>query len=45
LHGDKMLVFESPQCTEIDSIEDFEYLDYQIQKHDSPLLNYLKQFN
>ena len=45
LHGDKMLVFESPQCTEIDSMEDFEYLDYQIQKYDSHLLNYLKQFN
>jgi CMP-N,N'-diacetyllegionaminic acid synthase len=45
LHGDKMLVFESPRCTEIDSLEDFEYLDYQIKKHDSHLLNYLKQFN
>jgi len=45
LHGDKMLVFESPQCTEIDSMDDFEYLDYQIQKHDSHLLNYLKQIH
>jgi CMP-N,N'-diacetyllegionaminic acid synthase len=45
LHGEKMLVFESPQCTEIDTQEDFEYLEYQFQKHSSPLQSYLKQFN
>ena len=25
LHGTKMYVFETPSCTEIDTIEDFEY--------------------
>ena len=42
LHGEKMLVFESPQCVEIDKQEDFEYLKYQILKHGSPMLDYLK---
>ncbi len=45
LHGEKMLVFESPQCGEIDKQEDFEYLEYQILKHGSPMQDYLKQFN
>ena len=45
LHGDKMLVFESPQSTEIDTIADFDYLGYQLQKHGSKLQVYLKQFN
>jgi CMP-N,N'-diacetyllegionaminic acid synthase len=45
LHGEKMLVFESPQCTEIDTKEDFEYLKYQFQKHEPQLMKYLKQFN
>lgn len=45
LHGEKMLVFESPRCTEIDTQEDFEYLEHQFQKHSSPLQSYLKQFN
>ena len=45
LHGEKMLVFESPQCGEIDKQEDFEYLEYQILKHGSPIQDYLKQFN
>ncbi len=45
LHGEKMLVFESPQCGEIDKQEDFEYLEYQIRKHGSPIQDYLKQFN
>jgi len=45
LHGEKMLVFESPQCDEIDTKEDFEFLEYQFRKYGSPLQNYLKQFN
>ena len=44
LHGEKMLVFETPQCGEIDKQEDFEYLEYQIRKHGSPIQEYLKQF-
>jgi CMP-N,N'-diacetyllegionaminic acid synthase len=45
LHGEKMLVFESPQCDEIDTKEDFEFLEYKFRKYGSPLQNYLKQFN
>ena len=45
LHGKKMLVFKSPLCTEIDTQEDFEYLEYQLQKHGSKLENYLNKFD
>ena len=44
LHGKKMLVFESPQCAEIDTKEDFEYLAYQFRTNGSQLQTYLKQF-
>ena len=36
LHGDKILAFQTPVVTEVDSIEDLEYLEWQITKH--PLL-------
>jgi CMP-N,N'-diacetyllegionaminic acid synthase len=42
LHGDKMLVFESPHCVEVDTIEDFKYLEYQIKNEGSPILDYHK---
>jgi len=45
LHGEKMLVFESPQCVEVDTQEDFEYLEFQFRKHGSQLQNYLKIFS
>jgi N-acylneuraminate cytidylyltransferase len=45
LHGEKMLVFESPQCEEIDKQEDFEYLEYQFRRHGSQLQEYLKQIH
>jgi N-acylneuraminate cytidylyltransferase len=41
IHGDKMIGFESPVCTEVDSLEEFEYLQYQIGKQASPLLSFL----
>ena len=40
LHGDKMLVFESPFCVEVDTKKDFEYLELQIQKEGSPIINF-----
>ena len=43
IHGDKMIGFESPVCTEIDSREEFDYIQYQINKSDSLLVNYLDQ--
>jgi CMP-N,N'-diacetyllegionaminic acid synthase len=40
LHGDKMLVFESPFCVEVDTKDDFDYLEFQIQKEGSPIINF-----
>ncbi|MBT3667459.1 MAG: acylneuraminate cytidylyltransferase family protein, partial [Opitutae bacterium] len=42
LHGENMYVFESPNVAEIDTMEDFEFIKYQITKNGSPLLKYLK---
>lgn len=42
LHGDRVLGFESPYCTEVDSVEELELLEFQLHKHGSPLLDYLK---
>jgi CMP-N,N'-diacetyllegionaminic acid synthase len=33
LHGDKILAFQTPAVTEVDSFEDLEYLEWQITKH------------
>ena len=43
IHGDKMIGFESPVCTEADSVEEFEYIQYQLDKNGSKLLGYLNQ--
>ncbi|MBF0546923.1 MAG: acylneuraminate cytidylyltransferase family protein [Candidatus Riflebacteria bacterium] len=42
MYGDRMLGFVSPTCTEIDSLEDFEYLEFQMRRHGSPLLDHLR---
>jgi len=42
LHGDRVLGYESPYCTEVDSIEELELLDFQLRKSGSPLHEYLK---
>jgi CMP-N,N'-diacetyllegionaminic acid synthase len=41
LHGNEMLVFESPHCVEVDTKDDVQYLEYQLQKEGSPLLSFL----
>ena len=43
LHGDKMVVFESPNCTEIDTEEEFNFLEYEIKKNSTPLLDWLNK--
>jgi N-acylneuraminate cytidylyltransferase len=43
IHGDRMIGFESPVCTEVDSVEEFEYIQYQLDKNGSELLDYLNQ--
>jgi CMP-N,N'-diacetyllegionaminic acid synthase len=45
LHGNKMLVFESPHCVEVDTMDDFKYLEYQIENDGSPIVNYFKLKN
>jgi N-acylneuraminate cytidylyltransferase len=43
IHGDQMICFESPVCTEVDSTEEFEYIQYQINKNESVLLGHLNK--
>lgn len=40
LHGNKMIVFESPHCIEVDTLEDFKLLEYQVQKEGSTILEH-----
>lgn len=42
LHGTKMMAFESPWCMEVDTPEDFDYLEYQLKRDGSQLYDYLK---
>ncbi len=41
LHGNKMIGFETPVCTEVDSQEELEYIQYQLDKNGSILLDSL----
>ncbi len=43
LHGNRVLAFESPPCTEVDSVAELELLEFQVQKKGSPLLDWLKR--
>jgi CMP-N,N'-diacetyllegionaminic acid synthase len=43
IHGNNMIGFESPVCTEVDSPQEFEYIQYQLKKTGSLLLDYLNQ--
>ncbi len=45
IHGDKMVGFESPVTAEIDSIEEFNYIQYQLEKSGSVLLDYLNSYS
>jgi len=43
LHGDRVLGYESPICTEVDSTDELERLRFQLGNCESPLLDYLRQ--
>ena len=43
IHGDKMISFESPVSTEVDSSEEFDYIQYQINNNESLLLDHLNK--
>lgn len=42
IHGCRILGFVSPVTNEVDSQEEFEYIEYQLIKHNSILRKYLK---
>lgn len=42
LYGDKILGYTTPNGYEVDTIEEFEYIEYLISKKSSSLLEYLK---
>jgi len=42
LFGNKMLGFVSPSCAEIDTAEDFEFLEFELKKKSNPVFEYLK---
>ena len=41
LHGNRILGFETPVTTEVDSKEELEYIKYQVLNHGSILKNFL----
>jgi N-acylneuraminate cytidylyltransferase len=43
IHGENMLCFVSPVCTEVDSIEEFDIIEYQINKYKTTLLKDLNK--
>ena len=42
-YGDNIMGLETKRVTEIDSIDDFEYLEYEINKNDNKLYTYIKE--
>lgn len=42
LHGDKVIGFISPPCVEVDRLEDFEFLEFELKKGSNPVFEYLK---
>ena len=38
IHGNRIMGFVSPMCQEVDSLESFEFLEFQLAKRGSPLL-------
>ncbi|MEG1876547.1 MAG: acylneuraminate cytidylyltransferase family protein [Lachnospiraceae bacterium] len=45
LHGDRMIAFESPCCYEVDTIEDFSYLEYKIKQQGSWIYDVLTKLD
>lgn len=42
LHGPKIMAFESPQCTEIDTMRDFEILNFDLNTNECDIFNAMK---
>ena len=45
LHGDRVLAFETPFCTEVDAIEELEMIQFQVTNNSYSISKYLKQRN
>jgi len=45
IHGNKIMSFESPHCIEVDSPEELNMLEFQIENEGSVLLDNLNQIN
>lgn len=43
LHGPSLLAFVSPPCREIDTPEDFNYLEFELKRSGSELLDHLRK--
>lgn len=43
LHGERMMAYISPFCTEVDTPAEFEYLGYEIENNKWELYEYLKE--
>ena len=41
--GPHILAFNSPVCTEVDSQAELDYLEYQVGKFGSPILDHMRQ--
>lgn len=42
LHGNRVVGFVSPTCVEVDSVEEFEALEFELQKGGNTVFEYLK---
>ncbi len=42
IHGDRILGYQSPACREVDTPEDFAYLEFEAGRIDSKVLDFLK---
>ena len=43
IHGNKVIGYTSPVCSEVDSVEELRHIEYEISSFGSPLLNYLRK--
>ncbi len=45
IHGNKIMGYETPITTEVDTIEEFEYIKFQIHHKGSEIKNYLDEYS
>jgi CMP-N,N'-diacetyllegionaminic acid synthase len=43
LHGNKVLAFASPVCTEIDSVEELKRLEFELTRDNQPVFEHLRE--